>query len=239
MAKRFFVLCSAVVFSLFVFSCAEVRTSSVSVKIPESVARSVINETSGDTDFTLVVKISGDYSLEKSFKIKKSSLSSSIVYTLEELPAGAKISLEVSLLQGTVAYYKTSEASEIILAAGENSANVELVRVTSIANITLDSDFSIVARYVGGSEINDGEEVSFNKEVEFDTYLEISDVSYIWSLNGTEISGETGETLRCTFSQMENALLDEENIISCTAIVDENSTRIVEFKFTLVQTDSE
>ncbi len=236
MTKSFSFLCSAIL-SLLLFSCAEVRTSSVAVKIPESVARSVTDETSSDTEFTLVIKISGDYSLEKSFKIEKSALTSPQIFTLEDLPVGAKISLEVSLLQDSVAYYKTSEATNLTLAAGENSANVELERVSGSASIET-AELYIIARYVSGGAITEGDEVSFDKSVEFDTYTKLSATSYIWSLNGTEISGETDEMLTCTFSQMDGVLLEKENVISCKVVTDENLTKISEFRFILTEDDS-
>lgn len=236
MKKSFSFLCSAIL-SLLVFSCAEVRTSSVSVKIPESVARSVTEGTSDDTDFTLVVKISGDYSLEKSFTIEKSALSSTQIFTIEDLPAGAKISMEVSLLQGSVAYYKTVEAASLTLAAGENSANVELERVTGSADIET-AVLYIIARYSSGGVITEGDEVAFDKSVEFDTYTNLSATSYIWMLNETEISGENANLLTCTFNQLDGVLLDKENVISCTAVTGETSIKISEFRFKITEEET-
>lgn len=239
MKKSFSFLCSAIL-SLLVFSCAEVRTSSVSVKIPESVARAVTEGTSDDTDFTLVVKISGDYSLEKSFKIEKSVLSSPQVFTIEDLPVGAKISMEVSLLQGSVAYYKTSEAANLTLAAGENSANVELERVTGKASIK-NGELDI---FVDGSEIEITDEtevptVSFDKTVVLYAYTDLPVTSYIWTLNGTKILEQTeAERFDCTFSQLDGVFVGAENVISCMAVTDENLTKISEFRFILTEEDS-
>lgn len=237
MKKSFSFLCSAIL-SLLVFSCAEVRTSSVSVKIPESVARSVTEGTSDDTDFTLVVKISGDYSLEKSFTIEKSALSSTQIFTIEDLPAGAKISMEVSLLQGSVAYYKTAEAASLTLAAGENSANVELERVTGSVDIK-NGELDLV---VNGSVITDEttvHSVSFDETVKLYAYTNLSVTSYIWSLNGTVFLEQTeAETFTCTFNQLEGVLLNKENVISCTAVTGENSIKISEFRFKITEDET-
>ncbi len=237
MTKRFSFLCSVFLFSFFIFSCAEVRTSYVSVKIPESIARAVTEESSSDTDFSIVIKISGDYSLEKSFKITKSDIASQNVCTIEDLPVGAQISLEVSLLYGSVAYYKTNTVTNLTLGAGENSANVELVRLTGSASVNI-GEFDIVARYSSGGAITENSSISFNKEVEFDTFTNLSATTYIWSLNGTEISEQTDSSFRCTFSKLDAALLGEENIITCTVINGEGLTKISEFRFTLEESSS-
>lgn len=200
MIKRIFSYIAATLFCALLFSCAASETSSVSFAVPADFARSIRESSAGD--WTLDVKLSGDFTLSRQFSIKEPENGSAepAVFTIEDLKSGSKFEVNAKILNGNLAKYQNIQSYYVELEPGDNSLNVELERIKKDAEIAgiEAKQFSICAKK-GSDEYkySDGNvpELTYEdkiiefsllceKEFDFDSY------SYSWYMNGEEIVSE-------------------------------------------------
>ncbi len=240
MTKSFSFVFSVILSSLLVFSCADTSSSSsLSIEVPASLAReaSVNDSDSADTGssaaFTLLVTLSGDYSVTESFSFTEADFSSaeSKNFTLEGLPANAEVTVRVSILCDGVAVYTQKSSASVRLSAGENAVSLTLKRGSS--DVTL-STVKIDAVYANGSELTSSlDDTSASPQLDCTKVLFTcnhsfsGEVTYSWYLNGEKLSGATRSiTIDLKKADGVNMAEGEENRLTCA--VTDSSGKTVE-----------
>ena len=238
MTKSFSFVFSVILSSLLVFSCADTSSSSsLSIEVPASLAREA-TVTDGDSAeagssaaFTLLVTLSGDYSVTESFSFTEADFSSaeSKNFTLEGLPANAEVTVRVSILCDGVAVYTQKSSASVRLSAGENAVSLTLKRGSS--DVTL-STVKIDAVYADGSELTSSLDeagsslqLDCEKPVLFTCNHSFSGkVTYSWYLNGEKLSDTTRSiTIDLKKADGVNMAEGEENLLTC-AVTDSSGT---------------
>ena len=238
MKKNLFLIFSAFVSILF-FSCSESSSSSISFSLPNSVFKSLNKSESENLVYNLKINLSGDYAKEYSFTF--SNKESPSVYTIDNLPVGAKVEINAKLLLDDVVYYASKESASVTLESGKNSANLKLVRLYSDVSIDL-ADFEIQMTYS-----KDGNTITYDKNTE-SISISLVDVSfglvtdfngeatYKWLLNGTELESTT-DSCKVNFTENASVLVDEKNTISCI-ITSGGVQKIAELSFEVKSSES-
>ncbi len=240
MKKNLFLIFSAFVSILF-FSCSQSSSSSISFSLPNSVFKSLNKSESENLVYNLKINLSGDYAKEYSFTFSNEKTPS--VYTIDNLPVGAKVEINAKLLLDDVVYYASKESASVTLESGKNSANLKLVRLYSDVSIDL-ADFEIQMTYS-----KDGNSITYDKNTEsISISLVDTDVSfglvtdfngeatYKWLLNGTELESTT-DSCKVNFTENASVLVDEKNTISCI-ITSGGVQEIAELSFEVKSSES-
>lgn len=194
MAKRITALLAAVLASFIFFSCSAIQDKSL---LSVSVSRSALRAADGDSGgaWSLKVSISGGYSVEETFSIQEDSLSGAQTFTMDNLPAGQRITVDVNVYYGDLVYYKAVETRQITLAEGDNIVDIALRKAVGGGDISVDdiSSISITAVDADGksysySSSSDVPVLPYNVQISFilGTNMEFS--SYKWYLNKNELS---------------------------------------------------
>ena len=238
MKKNLFLIFSAFVSILF-FSCSESSSSSISFSLPNSVFKSLNKSESENLVYNLKINLSGDYAKEYSFTFSNEKTPS--VYTIDNLPVGAKVEINAKLLLDDVVYYASKESASVTLESGKNSANLKLVRLYSDVSIDL-ADFEIQMTYSKA-----GNTITYDKNTE-SISISLVDVSfglvtdfngeatYKWLLNGTELES-TIDSCKVNFTENASVLVDEKNTISCI-ITSGGVQKIAELSFEVKSSES-
>ncbi len=240
MKKNLFLIFSVFVSILF-FSCSESSSSSISFSLPNSVFKSLNKSESENLVYNLKINLSGDYAKEYSFTFSNEKTPS--VYTIDNLPVGAKVEINAKLLLDDVVYYASKESASVTLESGKNSANLKLVRLYSDVSIDL-ADFEIQMTYSKDKNIitydKNTESISISlvdTDVSFGLVTDFNgEATYKWLLNGTELESTT-DSCKVNFTENASVLVDEKNTISCI-ITSGGVQKIAELSFEVKSSES-
>lgn len=228
MIKRLSLL-STVILSFALFSCSvfDNNTSSVSLAIPNSTARVLTANSSGE--WTLEIALSGGYETTEIFTIDtideslSAELSGSQEFVLEDLPVDVTVSIDVNVYCDGTLKYKTKTAPTITLAAGDNAASVTLTSASGDASIILASDAFSIKAYNNGTALT-STELDYSTKYTFklesgNSNVSVSDItSFTWSLNGTTISTDTdtsSSSVEITLNKQDVSASDSSVAIGC------------------------
>lgn len=146
MAKRITAFVAAVLSSLVFFSCSAIQEkSSISVSVPRNAFRAADEDSA--SAWSLKVSLSGGYSEERTFLIQEDSLSDTQTFTMDNLPAGERITVDVNVYYGSLLYYKTVETKQVTLAEGDNTVDIALKKAVGDGEIEVTDKFYIAAYY--------------------------------------------------------------------------------------------
>lgn len=123
-------------FLVFLFlSCSNQNnfSSSVIFSLSENSARALTDEADGN--WNLKINLSGEYKTEKLFNIKDVKTQS---FSLDRLPSGKRVFVDVGVYYNKNLYYKNAEKKQITLEEGENSVDILLKKVTRTAAVWLE-----------------------------------------------------------------------------------------------------
>lgn len=226
MIKRLSLL-STVILSFALFSCSvfDNNTSSVSLAIPNSTARALTANSSGE--WTLEIALSGGYETTETFTIDtidesaSAELSGSQEFVLEDLPVDVTVSIDVNVYCDETLKYKTKTAPTITLAAGDNAASVTLTSASGDASIILASDAFSIKAYNGNTALT-STKLDYSTKYTFklesgNSNVTVSGItSFTWSLNGTTISTDTsGSSVEITLNEEDVSASDSSVAIGC------------------------
>lgn len=143
-------------------------SSSVAFSLSENSARAITEEIG--ENWNLKINLSGEYSTEKSFEIQEVKTQT---FSLNDLPAGKKVFVDISVYREENLYYETAEKGQITLYEGENTVDVLLTKVTRTATVWLEEK----KENISSSSLN-GE--TLHQLVSFNSSATESD---IWSIS--------------------------------------------------------
>lgn len=214
--RNLFVALAAACASLALFSCArEVETAQVSFSFSEDAARQITRQASGS--WNVVITLSGDYPTTRRYEIGSAidglRRGEESTFTVDDLPVGATVSVDVSVSLGALRYYKTkTPPPPVTLGEGANFVAVTLTKEISNADIAIEDAKSVsIAASADGHNYDASDQqppalpytspVTFTLSGGAGAY---SADSYLWYLNGQPLSGG-GNTITLTLAN-ENAV---------------------------------
>lgn len=238
MAKRITAFMAALLSSLIFFSCSAIQEkSSISVSVPRNAFRAADDDSTGA--WSLKVSLSGGYTAEESFLIQEDGLADTQTFTVDNLPAGERITVDVNVYYGSLLYYKTVETKQVTLAEGDNTVDIVLKKAVGDGEIEV-TDKVYIAAYDGENtylySASSGEipVLPYKKTISFALLTDETGQSwtYRWDLNGTTLSeGILSYVGGITLAE-NKYYIDGENSIVCY-FGNAMQSYMAEFKFTV------
>lgn len=221
MAKRITAFVAAVLSSLVFFSCSAIQEkSSISVSVPRNAFRAADEDSA--SAWSLNVSISGGYAAEETFLIQEDSLSDTQTFTMDNLPAGERITVDVNVYYGSLLYYKTVETKQVTLAEGDNTVDIALKKAVGDGEIEVTDKFYIAAydedkTYIYSASSGEIPVLPYKKTISFALLTDETGQSwtYRWDLNGETLSEGILSYVRGIILAESEYYIDGENSIVC------------------------
>lgn len=241
MAKRITAFIAAVLSSLIFFSCSAIQDkSSISVSVPKNAFRAADDSDGGE--WSLKVSLSGGYTAEETFLIQEDSLSSTQTFTMDNLPSGQRVSVDVNVYYGSLLYYKTVETKQVTLEEGDNTVDISLKKAVGDGEIEVVDTIYITAidednnQYTYSASSGEIPALPYKKKISFILGTEqfSNSWTYSWALNDNSLES-TYASVSITLSDIK--YIDYVNIDGQNSIVcffgDATQQYSAEFKFTV------